>query len=200
MEDLTLENAPRRNRVVILLDSSGSMSGIKYETIEAFNNLLNQLKQTEAVLGEATQFSLVTFDDNANVMSSEEISSAVGLTSSNFNPNGGTALYDALGCTLSALENEEQNMLYLVTDGEENSSSLFTSEAVKTLVDQVLDEGLWEMAFIGSHESSEETAERLGINRFIEFGNGAEGIQSAMETVSDMITSDMTRRSNRRRQ
>lgn len=192
------ETAPQKNRVIILLDSSGSMYDNRAATIEAFNNLLTQLKSTETAIGQETQFSLVVFDDDANLTSSDSINAQPQLTSSNYNPTGGTALHDAIGCTLESLADDDMNMLYVITDGEENSSSIHEdADEVKAMVEEAVNDKLWEVAYIGSHANAESHATSLGFAHFVEFAGTSEGIEDVMEEVGNMISGALVRQSRR---
>lgn len=101
-------------------------------------------------------------------------------------PRGNTALYDAVGRTvkthadllkkLPEAERPDKVQLVIVTDGEENSSMLWTSVAVRKLVQKVtrpLLEGQdapsqihkrgWDVFYIGAGDDALIAAERIGV-------------------------------------
>lgn len=127
--------------VCCVLDKSGSMHHLKHATIEGFNSFLqDQLRQP----GEC-RMSLTQFDTTFQVdYVGEDIHYVKPLDIMSYQPNGGTALLDAVGTTIKGAEQwiinnntvmpwypAGQNprnrgwkvLVAIFTDGEENSSS-----------------------------------------------------------------------------
>jgi len=120
--------SPVSKTVSFLVDTSGSMSGVKMEqTRDAARFLLNQLAEEDL-------FNLVTFDSRANVyrpelerLTSESRAAALTFVSG-LNAGGGTNLGEALAVGLSQLQDRSRpSYVLLLTDGQPTSGE--TSES-----------------------------------------------------------------------
>merc|ERR1711881_818698 len=80
-----------------------------------------------------------------------------------YQPSGGTALYDALGCVLQAYQHEEDNIVVIITDGEDNRSRNFGAARVKTLVDDLTKNKGWEFSYLGANQNPLVVSRQLGI-------------------------------------
>jgi Mg-chelatase subunit ChlD len=194
------DEGPKKNRIIILLDNSSSMDEISAETINAYNTVLRQLKGMESAIGLETKFSLMTFNGNsgASLHTSDSINQADLLTTQTYQTQGYTALYDAVGCTLEALNTEENNQLIVITDGYENDSAVFENvDDVKDLVLEALDERLWDITMIGSEDKSENDAADMGISDFVKFEATERGVSEALGEAGNLISEGMVRRARR---
>jgi hypothetical protein len=102
-----------------------------------------------------------------------------------------TALYDALGKTintvgqeLAALDESERPGLVqfvIITDGMENASREFTSDAVKNLITHQTEKYNWDFVFVGSNQDAVLTASTLGISAgsALTYDNATVGAASA---------------------
>ena len=123
----------------LVLDRSGSMSSCKEETVVSINEYINEI-QKEAVEGV---FTLSTFDNRSIdiPISRIPIRELTTLGEDILMPRGGTPLYDAIGTavhdlsTFTHTENEKK-VLVIVTDGYENASREYTSDAIKQLIEE----------------------------------------------------------------
>jgi len=78
----------------IVLDKSGSMGGIRKDTIGGFNTFIEDQKKEP---GQAN-VSLINFSDELKkVYRCENIQKVATLTTKNYVPGGLTALYDGIG-------------------------------------------------------------------------------------------------------
>lgn len=142
-----VQNNPKLiNRVAIVLDSSGSMYDIKDSTITTFNNLVNTLKEQSRINNQETTVSLFTFNSivrenyfNKQIVDRcpphEEIPK---LDRFNYTTNGGTALFDGIGHSIEKFKQLKDGenvsyLIYVITDGDENSSRHFTSPKLISL-------------------------------------------------------------------
>lgn len=84
-----------------------------------------------------------------------------------YRPRGGTALYDALGVTLqrtAAFESDFDKIIYIiVTDGAENSSRVWTKEALHTLIDAKLTAGKSTFEYLGAQPETWDDAKQIGL-------------------------------------
>lgn len=135
-------------KIVMVLDSSGSMQSLKEATINAHNEFIRKQKSLE---GEAT-YSLYTFSSNVNDPITASIDKAAELNPFNYRPGGGTALYDAIGKAISVeVTSGSQGILVILTDGEENGSRLFNKDQIAKMIKDAEDAHGWEVVFLGAN-------------------------------------------------
>ena len=151
-------------RILFILDRSGSMQSIKAETIGGFNAFLASQK---AIPGEA-KVSLVQFDHEYLVVHNDvPIENVPDLNARTFEPRGYTALYDAIGRTISRFKDDNpknmKTIVAILTDGQENSSHEYTYSTVKDLISQVEAEHCWDVLFIGANMDAVSVATSMGI-------------------------------------
>lgn len=92
------------------------------------------------------------------------------LTRETFVPRGGTALYDAIGRTLNEQGERIKReawadlvVVYIITDGGENSSRKYNQEQIKTMVQHAEAHG-WKFIYLGANQDAWETARSFGSN------------------------------------
>lgn len=151
----------KQGRVALgwVLDQSGSMMIVRDQTIIGFNRLL---AEQAAAPGEVL-VSLTLF--NTGAPEHRHVNAPIAgviLNSLNYFPSGGTALYDAvcssidrLGQLLAELteaERPERVFFVIQTDGEENSSRMFTAEAVRTRIKHQSEKYGWEFLYLGAEK------------------------------------------------
>lgn len=149
-----------------ILDKSGSMATCLNDTIGGFNTYIDELKRDTK---SKYSFSLTLFDTNfENRHVAVDLSSVPALTKSTYVPNGGTALFDAIGHTVSAVEvkgiKHDKVLTVILTDGEENSSKEYSLKKVKELIERKESEGNWTFVFLGADLSAFKAGDSMGIN------------------------------------
>lgn len=155
--------------VTIVLDKSGSMSGTRLQTIEGFNEQIQQIK--ENAKDQELYTSLVTFNGNVFehfwCVKAEELKEA---TTEDYIPNGNTAMYDGIGYALNKLQKtvkDDEDTAYLViiiSDGEENSSQKFTSSAIREIIGGLQETKRWTFTYMGCNEKDlEQMAKEVNI-------------------------------------
>lgn len=156
---------PQRVLIGFVLDKSGSMGTIAHETVTGFNEWLDEAKRTmpDALL------TLTLFDteyqtryENAPIRSVKSLS--------NFNPYGMTALLDAVGDTITRMEQEERSgkydkvLLIVQTDGYENSSTRFSAWQIRQLIEKHTQDG-WTFVALGADVDAWASFSQLGFGR-----------------------------------
>jgi len=157
--------------IVIVLDKSGSMYGIKDDTIGGFNNFLQE-QQKES--GEAN-LTLIQFDSGyRTVYLGKPIKQVEPLNKETYVTGGNTALNDSLasailqtGMRLEALE--EQNrpdkvIVVVITDGQENSSKEHSKQQLAEMVKHQEEKYDWAFLFFGADIDSFREARKIGIS------------------------------------
>lgn len=163
---------------VIIMDRSGSMWSIKEPAIMGYNEVLGGVKAA-ATKYSGTQeqfFSLVLFDSGSidTVYWNVPAAKANILTSDTYVPGAATPLYDAMGRTLTKLENELRRdtnhsvVVTIITDGYENSSHEYDLGAIKKLIEHLKQQG-WSFAYMGTDHDVTTVSMNLSITNVVQF-------------------------------
>lgn len=165
-EGTTEQTTTKQTIAHLLLDSSGSMALGKEETMQAFNAYIKTMHENQATT-EMTM-SVSHFNSVAGVVA---ISEAVKpgdvqfLNDENYNPDGGTPLYDAIGQVIEStkkLANADDRVLIIVqTDGQENSSQTYRHENIKQIILDQQAHG-WEFVYLGKGIDAMDTGSFIG--------------------------------------
>ena len=141
---------------MIIVDESGSMCVIERQALAGMNETIDTVKKMQKMHKDMEQrISLLTFDSGHKTFKYDNVKaeSVHRLGSKDYNPCGGTPLYDAIGTAISKLNaqtTERDNVLVtIITDGEENSSQEYNLKMVKTLIDKMKKQG-WTFTLIGT--------------------------------------------------
>jgi hypothetical protein len=162
---------------VFLLDRSGSMESCCQDTIEGFNSFIESQKQFGGTI------TLCLFDDQfETVYEKMPIDDVPVLTGDTFVPRGGTSLLDAMGQVLK-MELSDDAMIIILTDGEENSSRMYTSAHVKDLVNLKP----WKFVYLGANQDAVLAASNIGIKTSLGYDTNRtpEVFRALSQTVSN---------------
>ena len=155
--------------LVLILDRSGSMRGLESDTVGGYNALLDKQRR-EA--GEAI-VTTVLFDDGYELLHDRvPLTDIADITTREYYVRGCTALLDAVGRTITKIENDqartpeslrpEKTLFVITTDGLENASKEYRPEAVKAMIERCREKG-WEFLFMGANMDAVKTAGSMGI-------------------------------------
>lgn len=117
-----------KNHIYIALDNSGSMQHIIDKAVKVFNNQIKFLKDTSLNFEQETRISFYTFNSNVECVISD-VDVARPMELQNISVNGMTALIDAITVAINDAKEQPQKygdhsfLIYVITDGGENSSS-----------------------------------------------------------------------------
>lgn len=154
-----------RVREAFVIDRSGSMAWACKQTISGFNEHLNVLQRRANEV--EVFFTLVQFDDVYEVLYRDApLRYIEPRNERNYVPRGATALYDAVGRTISALLAEDDGtptVVTIQTDGEENASREYTRQMVFDMIKQCEAKGNWTFVFMGAEQNAYTQSQQLGI-------------------------------------
>ena len=175
---------------LIILDESGSMSGLEKVSVTGVNETIQTIKSSHESLPQQRQLlTFVTFSDKFGKpyrtrIELADISTVEDYQVSEYQPGGTTPLYDTMGETLTQLEKvATENDLVLVTiitDGYENSSREYDSEKINALIKR-LDEKDWVFTYIGANQDAILEARKMGIHNAMDFDADEEGTREMWE-------------------
>lgn len=178
---------------LVIIDESGSMYSIKNEAIDGVNETIQTIRAAQEKHEEQEHFvTLVTFNNDVRtVYECVPVNNVKELTDETYCPICSTALYDAMGMSISALRPkvaaDDKVLVTIVTDGYENASKEYSGKAIKALVNEMKGKG-WVFAYIGANQDVEAVAAQISITNVINFNATQEG------------TREMTRDLNRSRE
>ena len=183
--------------LVMILDRSGSMSGLESDTIGGFNSLIEKQKKED---GEAL-VSVVLFDDRSEVLyDRKDIGKVEPMTDRQYYVRGCTALLDAVGGAIRHIGNvhkyareedvPEKTIFIITTDGLENASREFTYNKVRRMIEHQKEKYNWEFMFLGANIDAVEEAGKFGISasRAARFENDSEGTELNYSVMSDVVS------------
>jgi len=195
----TAENEKKNDltELVMILDRSGSMSGLESDTIGGYNSMLGKQKETPGTVLVST----VLFNDRADVLYDRVPLDRMPLmTEKEYFAHGCTALLDAVGGAVSHIRRVHREadpanvpaktIFVITTDGMENSSREYSYDQVKKMVEECRDKDGWEFIFLGANIDAIAEAERFGIraDRAANYNCDHEGTQLNYEVLSEAVS------------
>ena len=179
--------------IIFLLDKSGSMAKIRNEVVIGRNAFVSEQQE---LAGDAN-FTMIQFSGEGGqycceLKQRQNLADVRPWSTSDFSPNGGTPLLDAIGLTIEsegrriAQEGRAERVIFVIkTDGEENTSRLYTYGRVKELIAHA-EQHEWTFLFMGANINVQAYAANLGIasDRAYSFAANAAGTKSAYATLS----------------
>jgi hypothetical protein len=145
------------------------MYTLKKSSIDGFNAFL---KSQQALPGKANMTLVYFSNDVRTLFKSKNIKAVEELTDSTYRPQGGTALFDAIGKTTIEISKDidekrikaDRVLCVILTDGEENSSQEFKDKSkIKDLI-EIQRGKSWEYIFLAANQDAFAEASSYGIS------------------------------------
>lgn len=175
-----------------VIDESGSMYNSVNDVLGGFKQLIEDQKKDEK--GECI-VSLYKFNGVVhNQFIGKDVREVEDLQ---YSPNGSTALFDAVGSAIDEIgawlrrmpedKRPSKNMIVIMTDGEENSSSRYSTEKVKSMIKHQEDKYDWTFVYMGTELDNFDDADNLGIKYRSASGRG--NVYNNYNRISSYATS-----------
>lgn len=184
-----------KTMLCLILDRSGSMGGRENDVVNGVNALLTEQKN----LPDPATIAFVRFDSEGieRFRQMGPLADCKPLDRSEYQPRGGTPLLDAVGQTISTLDQDwqreqpERAIVVIVTDGEENASKEYTKDQIKQMILARQDSGKWSFIYLGANVDSFAEAGAIGIfgANTANYQPTAKGMAAAYGTVSQNLMS-----------
>ena len=185
---------------LIILDGSGSMLQLRKAARIGYNQTLNAIREAQKTYPNEQQHfaSFVVFNNKVTkVFENESILKVQNLAVWQYVPEGCTAMFDAIGMSLSTLKkrlNAKEKTMAVVTiisDGIENASKEYDQDKVVSLIEEFKDMGCT-INFMGPSYKvldrltyAEHMAKELHIDNFLAFEYTDEGFRDAWDRQSN---------------
>jgi hypothetical protein len=152
------------------------MHAVTQKTINGFNEFL---ETHQSLPGEAL-LTLVKFDTKYEIVhNGVNVKDVPHLNDKTYQPNGMTALFDAVGRSIDEVgkrydgmkkkDRPAQVIFLIMTDGEENSSKEYKIEAIKEKTKKRQDEDKWEFVFMGADQDAWSAGGGMGISQNVNY-------------------------------
>ena len=188
----------KTTELVFILDRSGSMMGLKSDTIGGFNSMIDKQKQEDGTAFVTTVLFDTSFERIHDRLKLEQVPV---LTEREYVPGGCTALLDAVGFTIQHIvkihryarpeDVPEKTVFVITTDGLENASRNFSRQEVKRMIQHEQEKYGWEFLFLGANIDAAETASDLGIrrDRAANFYADGQGVELSFRSMARAVSS-----------
>lgn len=186
--------------VGLVLDASGSMSGLRHSTVRTIKEFFNSLKSdTDRVVVDLWQFD----DEVKHLIDSVDVSTGSSKAIEGYRTGGCTALYDAvctridqLGAKFSAMDElsrPDAVVFAILTDGYENASRKFTANDVKSRIELQSGTYSWDFRFLAANQDAVLAGSELGLGSDSCFDMDAtpDGIMESSSRVSNFVCSSV---------
>lgn len=186
---------------VFVVDVSPSIIRYAPDLNNAFNDFVQTMQQSH--VHDRLFVSIVEFDEDVRVRSGFQ--PIIGVPVTTFVPQGrGTALYDAVNSGIKNaidyrenLENTGINvktLVFVITDGMDNSSANNAAEKVKTSLESIKDNEANSFSFttilfgVGQEADFEHAQKEMGIEHLAKVGNTGAEIKKMISFISSSIS------------
>ncbi len=136
-----------------------------------YNEQIKALRESKGNM--ETYVSFVTFGTTVNTPKvwCGNINDVKEIELKDYEPSGGTALYDAVGISISDLlkrsDAKDENTSYLfliITDGEENSSKKYNGKKISNLIKKVQKTKRWTFTYLGTTSDLSKAKDVLNLS------------------------------------
>ena len=181
-----------------IVDQSGSMQGMEQQAIAGFNTQLEKIQDLEKTMPDQEFLCSLTFFNSEvqDVLKNEPVKQIELLSNNNYQPEGMTALLDAVGGSIDRiekqfgkeLENDEISVvMVIITDGYENASRYFTYHMVAQKIVNLDETGKWTFSYLGADFDAIHTSKMMNIRKENVMNFRKKSYASMMDDLSDSI-------------
>ena len=149
--------------IMFLLDESGSMGSMGNEPIQAVNAFIQEQKKT--LEKDGSTFSLLKFNSTViNLIDDVPLHDVQEFKE--YMPDSMTALYDAIG---EAINNKKKKEKYddvvcvILTDGLENSSTVFSHSQIKSMIKDMEENHNWKFIYLAANQDAFAVGTDMGM-------------------------------------
>jgi hypothetical protein len=191
------------NHIALVLDASGSMAGHSSELVKVADNQIAYLAKRSKELDQETRITVYSFSDSNDIhclVYDKDVLRMPSIKDLYFT-RGMTALMDATIIALEDLEltpekyGEHAFLIYVLTDGEENSSRKTTARELSSKISRLPDH--WTIAAFVPDQNGVFEAKRFGFpkeNISVWDATSAKGVSEAGEKIRQTTETFMQNR------
>jgi uncharacterized protein YegL len=184
---------PNKNRtdIILLIDRSGSMAGIRGPMVEGMEKFLREQAESPAPCFVSTFY----FSDPP-VQPDLDMVDVHTKPHVRLVPTGNTALIDAMCWTITRMMKKFEKIpeddkpgkvvFVCVTDGQENASRVHSPGELKELVEKRKDDDKWEFVYLGANQDAFKVSSAFSVGRdqTMNYAATTAGVATASATLS----------------
>jgi len=160
----------------LIVDKSGSMSDCIPTTISGYNEQMQAINSLQARFPEQEiKIGLTVFNQEvSHQFFGVNPAEVEPLTRENYQPDGSTALLDAIGMTASLIKERNQTdllsadntvVVVIITDGYENASRLYNLQRIRKMITDLEASDQWTFSYLGATLDAVDVADSLAIKK-----------------------------------
>ena len=160
----------KQTELVIIIDRSGSMHGLENDVVGGYNSLIEEQRKE----GDTVVTTIFFNHESKIIHENEDIKKIKPIDRRSYQPNGCTALLDAIGDAIALVKAKHSKLtekdlpshtiFSIMTDGLENASREYSYKRIKDMIELQKKCG-WEFIFQAANIDTEYEADRLGIDK-----------------------------------
>jgi uncharacterized protein YegL len=191
----------KKTYIAIVLDRSGSMSSIHKQTVDGINQQFEAIRKAGNVAGD-TEITVVQFDTEIDtVMDSAKPDQLTEWGMNDFQPRGGTAMYDGIWTAINTLKSKPATkdtayLICVISDGQENASREVTQQILTDEIKRLQDQGNWTFTYLLANVDIHAAQQTFGasINNIATYNSTATGASVTYTATANSLGSYMMTR------
>ena len=155
----------KKRKIALIIDKSGSMYGLRKSAISAINEQIGTIRRESGNI--PTELTCIQFNTDVEPMFTTHAQSLRDIDKYQYNPTGGTALYDAINYGICRIEEDDKSVSHLViviSDGEENSSKEINQSTLVEKIKKLEGKGNWSFVYMMSNVNIMDLKNKLNIH------------------------------------
>jgi hypothetical protein len=148
------------NLLLFIIDQSGSMKLQTNSVISGVNKTIQEQKKLQN--DSDGDISIFFFNTNINEVRNCKLKYVSSITSADYVPAGGTALYDAVGSAINKYSARENVIAVIVTDGLERNSLNFTHKEMTELIAEQTENKGWSFIYLSEDPTATKQGTEMG--------------------------------------
>lgn len=170
--------------IMFVFDKSSSCFGTERDMINGYNEFIKSERQK----GNNDFITTVLFDQAETVLCDR--TPVIDVKGLEYFAFGGTALYDCLCHELKRLDSKKKNntktIVFIMTDGEDNSSRLHNINDTRRIISKLRNGG-WQFIFLGAMDFAKDYAVNLGIDEEYAETYNPNAVQSNFKAIEKVV-------------
>lgn len=152
---------PDDTKIVMVLDASGSMNTVKTDIVGSVNSFLDAQK---TIIEDKPTFSLLQFGHVTNWRFVDApLETIPEFKEHMYEIAGGTPLYDSIGAAIQTFDRFNDVSLVIITDGQDNTSTIYSCDRIKKMLAQKKAEQNWDIIYLCADASGFAAGAAMGV-------------------------------------